>query len=864
MNADSDSRPPAVDRSHLVRTVTRLLAELGLREGEVLENVQSSLRNADLESGSISSALQELTAECARIESAIAREAGSTNPATPQLATEITATTPAVQDPAATVSHHVDSSSERESSPDRIGDYEILDEVARGGMGVVYRARQTKLNRIVALKMIQAAEFASPEQIKRFQNEAEAAANLNHRGIVPVYDVGELGGQHYFSMAFVDGECLASKVNREGPLAPQLAAQLMAEIASAIDHAHREGVIHRDIKPHNVLLGKDGQAGVTDFGLAKLQESNSELTSHGQVLGTPAYMPPEQALGDVAQVGVSADVYSLGATFYFLLTGRPPFQASNVRDTLRQVLEAQPVPPRRLNTSIPRDLETICLKALAKEPGGRYQSALLLAEDLERWLNGSPIRARRITAAERGWKWCRRNPIVAGLTTTVLLFAIVGPVWVWYRGNVEHANGLVDQLATAEPDAVPSLIKEIESHAYWTEPHLRQTSVGESKGTIADQLARRVRLALASSDPSLADALIDDLLSAEILEIGNTCDALRRSSAVGTNRLWSVLRSMDSSDQNDSDAERYRAAIGIIRMDIDRPKLEADEYRFLVEQTLDLEPSLQLEIWNQLDSAKSELLLVMENVFLDRSRKTLDRIYVANAIARYAASDEVLLSRLLCEATPEQYGILFRQYRQVATRKSTDPLHELVERQPSEALSVAEKIDLGRRRAKAAITLLRMGERESVFDVFRYEEDPEAMTQFVHHCQLLEVQPVELVECFELVNEERGPFESRDKTNDQEIYAILLSLGEYEFEELPDSRIELVSELEQIYEHDPSSAVHSASGWLLRSYDATEVVRRIDQTPKPYDPEGHWEWFVEEIENRSGPQAPQPQLRKSI
>ncbi len=254
------------------------------------------------------------------------------------------------------------------------GDYELIREIARGGMGVIFLARQISLNRPVALKMILAGELADEVDVKRFYTGAEAAANLDHAGIVPIYEVGLHEGQHYFSMGLVEGRSLAQGL-ADGPLPPHHAAALMAEVAAAIEYAHSRGVIHRDLKPGNILLDQDGRPRVTDFGLAKKLESDSELTGSGQVMGTPSYMSPEQARGNRGEVGTAADVYALGATLYALVTGRPPFQAATAMETLLQVLGELPVLPRRLNAAIPRDLETICMKCLEKAPHKRYASA---------------------------------------------------------------------------------------------------------------------------------------------------------------------------------------------------------------------------------------------------------------------------------------------------------------------------------------------------------------------------------------------------------------------------------------------------------------------------------------------------------
>ncbi|HEV3006131.1 MAG TPA: serine/threonine-protein kinase, partial [Pirellulales bacterium] len=267
----------------------------------------------------------------------------------------------------------------------RFGDYELLEEIARGGMGVVYKARQIRLDRVVALKLILSGKHASAGEIERFYLEAKAAANLRHERIVAIHEVGECEGQHYFSMDYIAGLSLA-QMARAGPIAAEKAARYLSLVADAIEYAHRQGTLHRDLKPSNVLIDEADQPRVTDFGLAKRVDEISSLTVTGEAMGTPGYMPPEQVTAGRAPLGPAADVYSLGATLYELLTGRPPFQAPTTFDTLLAVCENDPVPPRLLNAQVPRDLETICLKCLQKDPRRRYASAGALADDLRRFL----------------------------------------------------------------------------------------------------------------------------------------------------------------------------------------------------------------------------------------------------------------------------------------------------------------------------------------------------------------------------------------------------------------------------------------------------------------------------------------------
>ena len=321
--------------------------------------------------------------------------------------------------------------------PREFGDYELLEEIGRGGQGVVFRAWQRSLNRTVAVKIIGIGQLTTSAHLKRLRREAEAAAKLNHPGIVSVYEVGEHDGTYYFSMRFVEGDCLDEVVSR-GSISVRDAAELMAKVARTVHYAHEHGILHRDIKPGNILLDANGEPHLTDFGLARLVEHGSTVTGSLEIMGTPSYMAPEQAVGNNAAVGRATDVYGLGAVLYELLTGHPPFAGGTTYETIHLLLDSEPRQPRLLNRKIDRDLSAVCLKCLEKNPRYRYSSALELAEDLERWLWHEPIRAKRSGFFTHARKWVQRNPMTAALIVLSVLLAAGLGITTWEHESVRR------------------------------------------------------------------------------------------------------------------------------------------------------------------------------------------------------------------------------------------------------------------------------------------------------------------------------------------------------------------------------------------------------------------------------------------
>src|SRR5436190_10099064 len=424
----------------------------------------------------------------------------------------------------------------------RLGRYELLEEIAHGGMGVVYRARDPTLNRVVALKLMLAGHFAGEQELKRFRVEAEVAARLHHPNIVPIYEFGALEGRPFLSMRFMDGGNLADQL--AGKLMdPRRIAQLMSTLARAIHYAHQHSVLHRDLKPANVLLDAAGEPHVTDFGLAKCLDSTDGLTLSGAMLGSPNYMSPEQAAGDPKRLTTAADIYSLGAIMYELLTGRPPFRADTPLETMRKVLEEAPVAPHLLDKSVDRDLETICLKCMEKEPVRRYGSAEALAEDLERWLRHEPIQARPIGTLGRLSKWTRRNPRMAFLAlicSLAILAFLVGQTIMGLR--LKRANTKVQA-------AVVNLSHSL-SEAQW-----RQADDADRAGEHGEAIARFSHFLRVNPNDGPAASRLLSLLSscnfpvllvppltnetpAVALDFSQAADRLATVTSGGTARLW--------------------------------------------------------------------------------------------------------------------------------------------------------------------------------------------------------------------------------------------------------------------------------------------------------------------------------------
>jgi serine/threonine-protein kinase len=540
--------------------------------------------------------------------------------------------------------------------------YEVLEELGRGGMGVVYKARHLRLKCLVALKMIRAGAHAGPEDRARFRAEGEAVARLKHANIVHVYDVGEHEGHPFFALEYVAGGSLAQRLEGQ-PVPPRQAADWAQTLARAVHHAHEQGVIHRDLKPANVLVGDDGTLKITDFGLAKRLDSDARQTDTGAVLGTPSYMAPEQARGQTRQAGPAADVYSLGAVLYELLTGRPPFQGTTALDTLEQVRSREPVPPTRLQPKVPRDLETICLKCLRKEPGKRYASARELADDLGRFLAHEPVRARPAGRWERTVKWARRRPAAAALlgAAVLLVLGLAAGGWLFHeQRQAERARALVQALRAADISDVPRLVEDLGPYRPWADAELKYLLEGADDSK--DKL--HACLALLPADPDQADYLYGQMLRATRPETAAVLSAaLAGHRRELTPRLWRVLEDAGAAPERRFRAGQVLAAFGPADPEQDRPSWQT-QAAFLTDQLISavLDNPSNYAVLSKAFRPVREVLLPPLGLRFGKGSES-ERRAAAGLLIDYLNDRPEELARLVKDAQPYQFGMLLRELK---------------------------------------------------------------------------------------------------------------------------------------------------------------------------------------------------------
>ena len=714
-------------------------------------------------------------------------------------------------------------------------DYELMEEIARGGMGVVYKARQISLNRLVALKMILAAQLAGEEDVQRFHAEAEAVANLDHPGIVPIYEIGEHEGQHYFSMSLIEGESLADKI-KDGPLSPRVTAEYMKKVAEAVHYAHCKGIVHRDLKPANILVDADGTPKVTDFGLAKKLDKQSGLTVTGQVMGTPSYMPAEQASGKTEDVGPRTDVYALGAVLYCLLTGRPPFQASSPVDTLMQVLHKEPVAPTVLNPAVDRDLETICLKCLQKELDKRYNSADELVAELNRYLAGEPIIARSVTKLERVWRWCRRKPALASLWGSLLVLlvtlAIGGPLIAVQQASLrqqaeqaerQRALAQVDALLSANPDAVPVILDGLRPSIHELLPQLRRLEEGQ----LTEQERIRVSLGLLIEDSTQVDYLRQRLMDCEPSEFMLIRNSLVRHSRRLTEDLWLVAEDADKPAEL-----QFRAACALAMFDTDNTR-----WRKIAEQVaqqLARQGNLSAALWVEALRPVSDYLRgPLAAVVRDKSaERATERVLATSIIADYSKDQPERLAALLLDVDAQQFAVLFPKMA-VHSQRSINVLKKTIDqyRQAVAADSVSEELTF--QAGNAAVGVLRLGASNEVWPLLRQSSDPRLRSYLIHkfssHGTPVDVLTAQL-----------------DMQSDPGILqALLLTLGTFSTKSIgDDQRQRLEQKLFRMYTDAKDSVVHAGAGWLLTHWNKQAELEKINRQLGHSERVADRQWFV--------------------
>jgi formylglycine-generating enzyme required for sulfatase activity len=541
----------------------------------------------------------------------------------------------------------------------RIESYHIVEERGRGAFGVVFQAYDEKLRCPVALKVLKPELAANGRDRARFEGEARKAAAVRHDHVVTIHHVGHTPAfaLPYFVMEYIEGEALSERLRRQGPLAAREAAEIARQVALGLDAAHARGLIHRDINPANILLEHDsGRVKITDFGLARTLEVGAEkLTQSGGIVGTPPYMSPEQILTP-QRVDPRSDVYSLGVLLYEILTGELPFRGAP-HLVLHQVVHEDPRPPRRLNDRIPRDLETICLKALAKEPARRYATAGELAEDLRRFLSGEPIKARPVGAVERLWRWCCRNPVLAGVEAAAALFLALLAFAGWEAFGHLKAQGFCDRLLNATTAEVPGIIAETIPYRRWLDSRLRDAYTHP----VVKQDPRKclhLSLALLPVDPSQVDYLYRRLLNAEPSEVAIVRDALLPHKNALIDRLWAVVEKPENGSQ------RLRAACLLATYDPDN--LRWDKVCAKVVEQVVTENALHLVHWRDgFRPVKNRLLRPLAEVFRDRrTERTAERSLATALLTDYAFDQLEFLAGLLMDADGKQFTVLFPKFKE--------------------------------------------------------------------------------------------------------------------------------------------------------------------------------------------------------